>query len=42
MNPSFAARRIERTLAVWVKSATGSPGSSSANQLSTAAHASAA
>jgi hypothetical protein len=26
MNPSFAARRIERKLAVWVRSVTGSPG----------------
>ena len=42
VNPSFAARRIERTLAVWVASITGSPGSASANQPSAAAHASAA
>ena len=27
VNPSFAARRIERSLAVWVESTTGSPGS---------------
>jgi hypothetical protein len=32
MNPSFAATRIERSLAVWVHSTTGSPGSASANQ----------
>jgi hypothetical protein len=42
MNPSFAARRIERTLAVWVASTTVSPGSAPANQSSAAAHASAA
>ena len=42
VNPSFAARRIERSLAVWVKSTTGSPGSAPANQPSAAAHASAA
>ena len=42
VNPSFAARRIERSLAVWVQSTTGSPGSASANQSSAAAHASAA
>jgi hypothetical protein len=42
VNPSFAARRIERALAVWVKSTTGSPGSVSSSQPSAAAHASAA
>jgi hypothetical protein len=42
VNPSCAARRIERELAVWVKSTTGSPGSSLASQPSAAAHASAA
>ena len=42
VNPSFAARRIEPTLAVWVESTTGSPGSAPANQPSAAAHASAA
>jgi hypothetical protein len=42
VNPSFAARRIERALAVWVKSTTGSPGSSPTSQPSAAAHASAA
>jgi hypothetical protein len=42
VNPSFAARRIERALAVWVKSTTGSPGNSPASQPSAAAHASAA
>lgn len=40
VNPNFAARRIERALAVWVKSTTGSPGSSPASQPSAAAHAS--
>ncbi len=42
MNPSFAARRIEPTLAVWVVSTTGSPGRTASNQSSAAAHASAA
>jgi hypothetical protein len=42
MNPSFAATRIERSLAVWVRSTTGSPGSATANQSSAAAQASTA
>lgn len=42
VNPSFAARRMEPTLAVWVVSATGSPGRTPSNQSSAAAHASAA
>jgi hypothetical protein len=41
VNPSFAARCIELTLAVWVVS-TGSPGRTPSNQPSAAAHASAA
>lgn len=42
VNPSFAARRNERSLAVWVQSTTGSPGSAPTNQPSAAAHPSAA
>ena len=42
VKPNFAARRIERALAVWVLSTTGSPGSASSSQPSAAAHASAA
>ena len=42
VNPSFAATRIEPTLAVWVVSTTGSPGRTPSNQSSAAAHASAA
>jgi hypothetical protein len=42
VNPSLAARRIERSLAIWVVRTTGSPGSAPANQSSDAAHASAA
>src|SRR6266545_481920 len=42
VNPSFAARRIEPTLAVWVASTTGSPGRRPSNQPSAAAHASVA
>jgi hypothetical protein len=42
VNPSFAASRIEGSLAVWVQSTTGSPGSAAANQASAAAQASAA
>ncbi len=42
VKPSFAARRIERVLAVWVQRTTGLPGSAAANQASTAPHASAA
>lgn len=41
VNPSFAATRIERSLAVWVLSTTGSLGCAPANQSSAAAHASA-
>jgi hypothetical protein len=41
-NPSFAARRIERVLAVWVVRTAVSPGNASANQPSAAVHASAA
>ncbi|SDT23559.1 hypothetical protein SAMN04515669_3202 [Jiangella sp. DSM 45060] len=42
VKPSLAARRIERSLAVWVDSTTGSPGCAPANRSSAAAHASAA
>jgi hypothetical protein len=42
MNPSFAARRIEPALAVWVVSTTGSPGRAPSNHSSAAAHASVA
>lgn len=38
VNPSFAARRIEPTLAVWVASTTGSPGRTPSSQSSAAAH----
>jgi hypothetical protein len=36
VNPSFAARRTGRSLAVWVQSTTGSLGSTAANQSSAA------
>jgi len=42
VNHSFAARRIEATLAVWVWSTTGSPGRAPSNQSSAGAQASAA